>query len=592
MKVVEVRREKEFDELRPGWQALLGNSASDTIFLTWEWLNAWWQAYGDPGNLRILAAYDDQGVLRGIAPMRYQTLRRYGRQVSALSFIGDGTVDSDYLDLLISSGYEQEVIESFQVRWMEELKRGTVLLLHEIPESSPNYALLKSMTSRQDLFCRESEIPCGTVSLPESWDGYLSTLRPRFRTKIRSVLRNLESRPEVRFGFCRTQEEVDRLLPVLFDLHTRRWSQDGKPGVFRGERKREFYRVLSASLLERGWLRFSWMEWNGRILACQYGFSYQGTYFHLQEGYEPACEHWNVGIGLRGWSIRELQREGIREYDFLGGVGRHKSDWGATVKTSKQMLLAHVNQKNLLFCHGPQWESRLRENARKWIPERILAARRARRKLAAAAALAHGQAPRRPSAGDWMREAVAKCYFHLRLPALVRPLRDHYQLSISSNGNWPKISWSKRHEASGRILYYHRVNDDRDPFFPAISTQLFEQQMRFVARHYRVVSLSELMSRLEDGSPEPVVAITFDDGYQDNYHNAFPILQRYDLPATIFLTTGGIDSGDPLWFERLTLAVKTTSREYIDLEIDLPRRFWMRTEAERLRSSRELFLLL
>jgi len=94
------------------------------------------------------------------------------------------------------------------------------------------------------------------------------------------------------------------------------------------------------------------------------------------------------------------------------------------------------------------------------------------------------------------------------------------------------------------------------------------------------------------GPPEPVISITFDDGYQDNFLNAFPILQRYGLPATIFLTTGSIDSREPLWFERLALAFKKTSLESIDLEIDIPRRLWMRTEAERLQANDELYTVL
>ena len=87
-------------------------------------------------------------------------------------------------------------------------------------------------------------------------------------------------------------------------------------------------------------------------------------------------------------------------------------------------------------------------------------------------------------------------------------------------------------------------------------------------------------------------AVTFDDGYRDNYECAFPILQRYRIPATIFLTTGVIDSGEPLWFEQLAEAIKKTPHEYIDLEIDIPRRFWMRSPAERLESNRKIFALL
>jgi peptidoglycan/xylan/chitin deacetylase (PgdA/CDA1 family) len=149
-----------------------------------------------------------------------------------------------------------------------------------------------------------------------------------------------------------------------------------------------------------------------------------------------------------------------------------------------------------------------------------------------------------------------------------------------------KLTWMKRSEGAARIFYYHRVNDDNDPFFSAISTSLFEQQMHYLARHYRVLSMTQLLRHLQAGdSLETVVAITFDDGYADNYHNAFPILQRFGLPATIFLTTGSIDSPQPLWFEQLAEVVKKTTREFIDVEIDVPRRLWMRTQKERLASN-------
>jgi len=150
----------------------------------------------------------------------------------------------------------------------------------------------------------------------------------------------------------------------------------------------------------------------------------------------------------------------------------------------------------------------------------------------------------------------------------------------------------KRKQATARILYYHRVNDDNDPYCPAISTALFEAEMRFLSRWYRVVSLGELMHRLTDGPAEPVLAITFDDGYRDNYQNAFPILQRYGLPATVFLTTGSMDTNEPLWFERLALAVKKTSRESIHLETAPLRPIPLRTQAERLAANAQIFSIL
>jgi peptidoglycan/xylan/chitin deacetylase (PgdA/CDA1 family) len=464
----------------------------------------------------------------------------------------------------------------------DELAAGVLLQLNDIPSESPNLRALRELSS--PYLWGERAIPCATVHLPGDWDQYLNALRPRFRTKIRSVLRSLEGNHAVRFGFCSDPSELDRLLPALFDLHTRRWNHEGQPGVFGWGDKRRFYGELSPRLLDSGALRLSWLDWNGRILACQYGFIHGNTYLHLQEGYEPASEHWSVGIGLRAWSIRELLRAGVTEYDFLAGVGRHKTDWGADIKESYAVTLASRTYSNLVFHRGPEWQERAKTAVTKVMPQRILAARQSRHDARAKAQTSERR--------DYARRAAAKCYFHLGGPAVARFVRTRYQATVAPDGRLVRGSWTKRRQPAGRILYYHRVNDDNDPFFPSLPLAVFERQMRHIARRYEVVSLRGLLDHLESGSSSSVVAITFDDGYRDNYENAFPVLHRFGLPATIFLTTGSLDSDEPLWFDVLAGALKHTSREFLDLEVDLPRRFWLRDCNERLHAQRELLALL
>jgi peptidoglycan/xylan/chitin deacetylase (PgdA/CDA1 family)/CelD/BcsL family acetyltransferase involved in cellulose biosynthesis len=581
MRLEEVRGEARLHELRNSWNAVLSQSASDTIFLTWEWITAWWQAYGNPEDLRILAAWDEREVLRGLAPLRSQSERRYGQVVSTLRFIGDGSFDSDYLDFIAARGYEERVFECFRSHWAWELREGTVIALNEVPDSSCFLPMLKGLSAAGETSWKDSDVPCAIVRLPGSWQAYLGRLKPRFRTKIRSVLQNMEHRPEVRFGCCRTREDVHRLLPVLFDLHQRRWATDGEPGVFRCEKKRAFYVALSDLLLDRESLSFTWLEFNGNVLACQYGFLYQGTYYHLQEGYEPEAEHWNVGIALRAWGMREFIGQGVREYDFLGGVSRHKSDWGAEVKHSKRIELVPRNRHTLLWTSVARCESRARSAVKALIPPAVLARRKARMERRQTAS---NRGPGQSAAFQVASTAAANAYYYLGLPAVTRGLYSSYE--------WCPEGFRKRRQASGRVFCYHRVNDRNDPFLPATPTGVFEEEIRYVARHHRVVSLTEMLHRLEDGPAEPVIAVTFDDGYRDNFENAFPILERYGVPATIFLATGIIDSGESLWFERLAESFKRTDRDFIDIEFGIPRRFWLRTESERLDSNRSVLDLL
>jgi len=93
-----------------------------------------------------------------------------------------------------------------------------------------------------------------------------------------------------------------------------------------------------------------------------------------------------------------------------------------------------------------------------------------------------------------------------------------------------------------RILMYHRVAELECFDQLTVTPARFEQQMQRLAQGTQVLSLSESLNRLAVGSRNrPTVAVTFDDGYLDNLHHALPILERYQVPATIFITTDFCD---------------------------------------------------
>ncbi len=114
------------------------------------------------------------------------------------------------------------------------------------------------------------------------------------------------------------------------------------------------------------------------------------------------------------------------------------------------------------------------------------------------------------------------------------------------------------------VLRYHSVNDDPrwagDYMQPslALSPETFERQVAHLADHHRVVPLSEIAAAIAAGErPDPrAVAITFDDGYEDNYRCAFPILKSHSVPATFYVTTGCVADEELLWTVKLRYAVR------------------------------------
>jgi len=111
------------------------------------------------------------------------------------------------------------------------------------------------------------------------------------------------------------------------------------------------------------------------------------------------------------------------------------------------------------------------------------------------------------------------------------------------------------------ILMYHRVIDPGpDPWGLCVSPRHFEEQLQVLATHFHPVAMAELAAAGRAGSvPERGVAITFDDGYVDNLHNALPALRRRSVPATVFVVPGYLGRRQYWWDELETLFLRTAT---------------------------------
>jgi peptidoglycan/xylan/chitin deacetylase (PgdA/CDA1 family) len=144
-----------------------------------------------------------------------------------------------------------------------------------------------------------------------------------------------------------------------------------------------------------------------------------------------------------------------------------------------------------------------------------------------------------------------------------------------------------------QILIYHRVNDDSDPFFPATPTSVFAKQMEYLASHFNICPLGEAIERMKRNDVQNnTVVVTFDDGYRDNYINAFPILRSLSIPSTIFLATDAIGSGRVLWHDRVFSAFRRTRMEHIEGFGNIPKRYSLKTLEEKIYTQQNILKFL
>lgn len=124
------------------------------------------------------------------------------------------------------------------------------------------------------------------------------------------------------------------------------------------------------------------------------------------------------------------------------------------------------------------------------------------------------------------------------------------------------LGWIAKIRLNGKcaVLMYHRVlntfemSESHSHDAIIISKEIFETQMRFLKKNYNVISLDKFIGMLNGKVlyREKSCLVTFDDGWKDNFKNAYPIMKELEIPGVIFLPTDFISSKKRFWQERMT----------------------------------------
>jgi len=336
-------------EIIPAWENILSENPALSIFSTPQWLRSWWEAFGSRRRLIVLAFSDANGKLVGLAPL-YEEASRHPLlgQPKQLRLVGDGSGDSDNLDLIVRPGSES-ICASALLHWVAEKSDCGVCSLNTLPASSPSARALAGKLNEMNWVLRKTTSSNSAILLPDSWGPYVEGLPSKFRRFLGQCRRRLASRYEIRFRRCRSSDELAEMLETLFSLHQKRWNSVGEPGSFGSQERRFFYQEMTKAFLERGWLELWTLELDGKPAAAQLGFRYRETVYSLQEGFDPEFAVDHVGHALRAAMLEDFVRAGVKRYDFLGGFTPAKERWGA--ECGAYLNLAFAAPRSIGGCY-------------------------------------------------------------------------------------------------------------------------------------------------------------------------------------------------------------------------------------------------
>lgn len=337
-----------FSTLHGEWNELLANSESDCVFLTWEWLHTWWKHLAGNRRLSLIAVRQD-GQLIGIAPLAARPADpRRPMPFASLEFLGSGTAGSDYLDIIVRRGREDEALQAI-AEALREINQP--LELNQLQSQSRAARLAERVCALGWKQRQAKTNVCPFIPLSNrSWDEYLASLGSEHRYNFQRKNKKLAREGEVVFERAQTPEQCGEMFELLVSLHHKRWaSRDEASDAFHTAAHLAFHREFSQLALCRGWLRLYVLRVAGAALSALYGFRYGPKFYFFQSGFDPAQARLSLGLLTMGLAIRGALEEGAAEYDLLHGAEEYKFHWASDSRDLFRLELFPSGLRGLLL---------------------------------------------------------------------------------------------------------------------------------------------------------------------------------------------------------------------------------------------------
>ncbi len=350
------------------WQAkeracreLAARSASDALFLSWDWLTEWWRSFGAAlGRTPEILAFYRGGELIGLAPLYHRRLLRHNLlPAHSVQMIGLAWRDpyppiSEYLDviaaaadldavrracieaLLAESGWSEFVIglTATAAQWRSAYAACAPENEHYVRE------LDRAMTYQADL---SQGFAAYLRDLSQSTRRSVLHLRKRLASHGDVRLENVP-KPELRAGF----EDLNR-------LHLLRWQRPAFSGA-----RLEFHLRVAERAAARGELALSRLSVGGQVVSVLYDLRKGPHQYNIKMGFDPTLSsRLSLGLIHLGYAIERASEREVVTYDFLAGPGR-ASDFKRLLSQKRYALSCVQILRGPVLTSLYRWRDRVR----------------------------------------------------------------------------------------------------------------------------------------------------------------------------------------------------------------------------------------
>jgi CelD/BcsL family acetyltransferase involved in cellulose biosynthesis len=358
----------EFNTMAKAWDEMLGESPSNTIFLSHPYLCAWWERFGKESRFFTIVS-EENGTLVAAAPLCIRKTGLFGFPIRVLEIIGTGSVPtrpmglSDRVGIPARAGNEAALGELFQAIRRTRSEWDLLHLKGLCLAGSPLKVLLNRMSPADGLRAYLFPRYCSPyLALEGTFEDYAKTRSRNFRKQLAKHWRDLLSKGpgEIERGETLPPEEI---LEDVHRISLKSWKGRRGSGLFLNFEIREFFRELFRRFQEKEWLFVRFVKSRETRIAHEICFRYAGKLYSYDSCFDSDYASVSPGEILTASILEEAFAAGLREYDMLRGDEAYKLRWTKTMREEHEVVIAAPALKNALYrLHHMRLKTWVRRN--------------------------------------------------------------------------------------------------------------------------------------------------------------------------------------------------------------------------------------
>lgn len=318
-------------------RAFLRAQKTSNVFMSVEWLEAWWKYIGFGKFLEILLVWEEEHLI-GYIPLYYKKIKL--TNIRQYFFIGHRT--SNRIEICAKEGQESSVLMA-AINYFEQLRCPVLLHLIDINSASPSFQILnKYLPCTKGIQGSAFPLyPCPHAKLSDDWETFFRTVVPKSkkRTELRKFERKLSSLGKVSFTVVTNPDVLKVVFPRMVQIHTARFRKTTNKSM-EGVQKR-FIEEISFKLLGHG-LHISMVTLDDELISFVIGAKIGETFVDCIPAFDPIFQKFSLGHVHLMYLMQSLISERFKIFDFSKGDDIYKRKW-ANGETWNYLFVFNIN---------------------------------------------------------------------------------------------------------------------------------------------------------------------------------------------------------------------------------------------------------